>query len=52
MMPLPQLITPEKYCADLQRRTPLVFEDIEADAAQLVDVGVIDLGQKTDLVNT
>ena len=39
----------EEHCADLQGRAPFVFEDIEADATELVDVGVVDLGQETNL---
>lgn len=36
----------EEDGADLEGRGPLVLEDVEADAAQLVDVGVVDLGQE------
>ena len=50
-IPLSQPSPPEKHRADLQRRTPLVLEDIEADAAQLVDVGMIDLSQEADLIH-
>jgi hypothetical protein len=32
--------------ANLQRRAPLVLENVEADAAQLVNVGMVDLCQK------
>jgi hypothetical protein len=35
--------------ADLQCGGPFIFEDVQADAAQLVHVGVVDLGQKSDL---
>lgn len=40
---------PQQHGADLQRGAPLVLQDVEADAPQLVDVGVVDLGQETDL---
>lgn len=39
----------EEHGADLKGRTPFVFEYIKADAPQLVDVGVVDLGQETNL---
>lgn len=35
--------------ADLQGGGPLVLEDVEADAAELVDVRMIHLGQEADL---
>jgi len=35
--------------SDLQRRRPLVLEDIEANSAKLVDVGVVDLCSEEDL---
>jgi hypothetical protein len=40
---------PQKHGADLQRRAPLVFQDVKADAAEPVHIGVVDLGQETDL---
>ena len=40
---------PEKDSSDLQRWAPLVLQDVQADAAQLVDVWVVDLCEKTDL---
>ncbi len=40
---------PEKDGSDLQRGTPLVLEDVQADAAQLVDVWVVDLREEPDL---
>lgn len=41
--------SPQQHRADLQRRRPLVLEDVEADAPELVDVGVVDLGQEAHL---
>lgn len=32
----------EKHRPDLKRRRPLVLQDVEADAPELVDVGVVD----------
>lgn len=47
---LPRLrAAPEQHCADLQRGAPLVLQDVQADAAQLVDVGVVDLGEEAHL---
>lgn len=40
---------PEQHGADLQRGAPLVLQDIQADAAQLVHVGVVDFGQEAHL---
>lgn len=39
----------DQHGPDLQGRGPLVLEDVEADAAELVDVGVVDLGEEADL---
>ena len=39
----------DEHGPDLQRRGPLVLEDVEADASELVDVGVVDLGEEPDL---
>ena len=39
----------EKHCADLKGGGPLVLQDVEADAAKLVDVGVVDGGQEAHL---
>jgi len=33
----------------LQRGRPLILQDVQADATQAVDVGVVDLGQEADL---
>ena len=33
----------------MQSRGPLVLEDVETDSAELVDVGVVDLGSEEDL---
>ena len=35
--------------ADLQRRAPLVLENVKADAAQFVDVRVVHFGEEADL---
>ena len=40
---------PELYEETQGALAPLTLQDIEADAAQLVDVGVVDLGQEADL---
>ena len=40
---------PEQDGADLQGGAPLVFEDVKADAAQFVDVWMIDLCKESDL---
>lgn len=42
----------QQHMADLQRWGPLVLQDVQADAAQLVDVGVVDLGQEAHLRRT
>lgn len=34
---------------NLKSRSPLILEDVQADATQLVDIGVVDLRQKTNL---
>ena len=39
----------EEHGADLEGWRPLVLEDVEADTAELVDVGVVDLRQETGL---
>lgn len=39
----------EQHLGDRQRRRPLVLEDVEADRALRVDVGVVDLGLEGDL---
>jgi hypothetical protein len=39
----------KQHRSDLQRRRPLVLEDVEANSAKLVDVGVVDLGSEKDL---
>lgn len=44
--------SPEQYCANLQCGTPLVFQDVQADAAQLVYVRVVDLCQEANLRRT
>lgn len=36
----------EQNCADLKSGRPVVLENIQADAAESVDVGVIDAGQE------
>lgn len=33
----------------MQRRRPLIFENVEADSAQAVDVGVVDASEEADL---
>jgi hypothetical protein len=45
----PNTCAPQQHGADLQGRAPLVLEDVQADAAQLVNIGVVDLGQETHL---
>lgn len=40
---------PQQNCADLQCWAPLVFENVQADAAKLVNVGVVDFGQEAHL---
>ena len=39
----------EQDGADLEGGRPLVFQDVQADAAQAVDVGVVDTGEEADL---
>ena len=39
----------EEDGADLQRRAPLVLQDVQADAPQPIDVRVIDLGEEAHL---
>ena len=41
----------EENCADLEGRAPLVFEDVQADATQLVNVWVVDPGDEPYLHN-
>lgn len=41
----------EEHRPDLKGRRPLILEDIQADAAKLIDVGVVYLGQKTNLAS-
>lgn len=40
---------PEKNCPDLQRGAPFVFQNVEADASKLVNVGVVDFCKEADL---
>lgn len=40
---------PEKYSADLQRRAPLVLQNVKANASELVHIGVVDSGEEADL---
>ena len=47
--PPPHTHSPEQHRADLQRGAPLVLENIEADAAQLVDIRVVDLCEEPHL---
>jgi len=39
----------EEDGADLKGGRPLILKDVQADAAELVDVGMIHLGQEADL---
>lgn len=39
----------DQHGSDLQGRGPLVLKDVEADAAELVYVWVVDLGEEADL---
>ena len=39
----------EEDRSDLESGTPLVLQDIEADTAELVNVGVVDLSSEKDL---
>jgi hypothetical protein len=36
----------EQNCADLESRRPVVLQNVQADATEPVDVGVIDASQK------
>ena len=47
--PTPLSYAPEKDGSNLQRGAPLVLEDIQANAAQLVDIWVVDLCEEADL---
>ena len=38
-------------CSDLKSRAPFVLQNVQADSAQLVNVGVVDTGDKSDLRN-
>lgn len=44
-----QRLDGEQHRADLQRRTPLVLQDVQADPAQFVDVRVVDLREEADV---
>lgn len=44
-----QRLDGEQHRADLQRRAPLVFQDVQADSAQFVDVRVVDLREEADV---
>lgn len=44
-----QRLDGQQHGADLQRGAPLVLEDVQADAAQPVDVRVVDLGDEAHL---
>eukprot|EP00315_Gephyrocapsa_oceanica_P012014 CAMPEP_0185288548 /NCGR_PEP_ID=MMETSP1363-20130426/3459_1 /TAXON_ID=38817 /ORGANISM="Gephyrocapsa oceanica, Strain RCC1303" /LENGTH=111 /DNA_ID=CAMNT_0027884427 /DNA_START=356 /DNA_END=691 /DNA_ORIENTATION=+ len=44
-----QRLDREQHGSDLQRGAPLVFEDVQADAADLVDVGMVHLRQEAHL---
>ena len=39
----------EENRSDLQSGRPLVLQDVQADSAELIDVGVVDLGSEEDL---
>ena len=39
----------EENRSDLQSGRPLVLQDVQADSAELVDVGVVNLGSEEDL---
>jgi len=43
-----QGLNAEQYCSDLQGRAPFVLEDVKANAAKPVDVGMVDLCQEAD----
>ena len=40
----------EQHGSDLECRAPLVLQDIQADAAQPVNVRMVNFGQEPDLV--
>ncbi len=42
-------VLPEQHSADLKCWAPLVLEDVKADASKLVNVRVVNLGQKAHL---
>lgn len=44
-----QCLDGEEDSADLKSWRPVAFEDVEADAAELVNVWVVDLGEETNL---
>jgi hypothetical protein len=44
-----QSLDREKYCSDLQGWTPVGFQDIEADSAQVIDVWMVNLGAENTL---
>jgi hypothetical protein len=39
----------EQDSSDLKSRRPLILENVEANSAELVDIGMINLGQEADL---
>jgi hypothetical protein len=39
----------QQHFGDGERRTPLIFQDVEADLAVAVDVAVVDAGAEGDL---
>jgi len=41
-----QGLNAQKNCSDLQSRTPLIFEDIQTNSAQFVNIWVVDFSQK------
>lgn len=42
----------EKHRPDLKRGRPLVLQYVEADAPELINIGVVDLRQETNLLVT
>jgi hypothetical protein len=44
-----QTLNRQKHRSYLQGRRPVLLQDVEADSAQVVDVGVIDLGVEDNL---
>lgn len=44
-------LVPDEHRADLQGWAPFVFENVEADSAQLVHVGMVDLGDEAHLLH-